>query len=107
MGLTKAGVTTAKKESGAARSARDMSWTLSQLNGARAMVLIGLLAVLAYANSLGGDFVFDDTDQVVDNQNTPSGDTPAKAFTTHVWAFRGRAAAGSPPEGLDVPPPLP
>jgi protein O-mannosyl-transferase len=107
MGLPRAGITTAKKESGAARSASDSSWTLSRLNGARAMLLIGLLAVLAYANSLGGDFVFDDTDQIVENQNTRSWDNLVKAFTTHVWAFRERAGTGSPAERLDAPPPLP
>ncbi len=78
---------------------------LAQLRGARAMLLIGLLAVLAYANSLGGEFVFDDTDQIVENQNIRSWDNLAKAFTTHVWAFRERGV--SPVGSLDVPPPLP
>lgn len=69
------------------------------------MLLIGLLAILAYSNSLGGDFVFDDTDQIVENQNIRSWDNLAKAFTTHVWAFREET--GGPAARLDLPPPLP
>jgi len=56
---------------------------------------------MAYANSLGGDFVFDDTDQVVENQNIRSWDNLATAFTTDVWAFRDRSVT------LNAPPPLP
>jgi len=67
----------------------------------RALLLISLLSVLAYANSLGGDFVFDDAEQIVDNQNIRSWENLSKAFTTHVWEFRER------PGNLDVPPPLP
>lgn len=107
MGLTKDTASTAKNQSGKKSPARDDFSTslLAQLRGARAMLLIGLLAVLAYANSLGGEFVFDDTDQIVQNQNIRSWGNLAKAFTTHVWAFRERA--GSPSGNLDVPPPLP
>src|SRR3977135_382538 len=63
-------------------------------------LLICLVCALAYANSLGGDFVFDDTDQIVQNQNISSWGNLSKAFTTHVWAFRERGT-------LDLPPPLP
>lgn len=96
---------TTKKETGRQRSIKDSPSTLAQLTHPRAILLIGLLAFLAYANSLGGDFVFDDTDQIVENQNIGSWDNLAKAFTTHVWAFRENAAsrAGS----LGIPPPLP
>src|SRR5437588_10496985 len=73
----------------------------SSLTVGRGLVLIGLLSVLAYANSLGGDFVFDDTEQIVDNQNIRSWENLSKAFTTHVWEFRER------PANLDVPLPLP
>jgi tetratricopeptide (TPR) repeat protein len=75
--------------------------SLQRLSPARAILLICLFSFLAYANSLGGDFVFDDTDQIVENQNIRSWDNLAKAFTTHVWAFRER------PGALNVPPPLP
>lgn len=74
---------------------------LAQLRGARTLVLLGLLAFLAFANSLGGEFVFDDTDQIVKNHNVRSWDNLGKAFTTHVWAFRERAGS------IDAPPPLP
>src|SRR5215472_8291755 len=53
----------------------------------RAVLLICLVAGLAYANSLGGAFVFDDTDQVVDNPAIQSWKNLGHAFTTHVWAF--------------------
>jgi tetratricopeptide (TPR) repeat protein len=56
---------------------------------------------MAYANSLGGGFVFDDTEQIVENQSIRSWDNLAKAFSTHVWQFRER------PVSLNVPPPLP
>jgi protein O-mannosyl-transferase len=74
---------------------------LQSLSPARTLLLISLFSFLAYANSLGGAFVFDDTDQIVENQNIRSWDNLATAFTTHVWAFREQSGA------LNVPPPLP
>jgi len=105
MRLTKNAAGTARKQSDQKRLDKDSSSALAQLLGARAMLLIGLLAVLAYANSLGGEFVFDDTDQIVQNQSIRSWDNLAKAFTTHVWAFREQV--GTRAGSLDVPPPLP
>ena len=75
--------------------------SLEGLSPARTILLISLFCFMAYANSLGGDFVFDDTDQVVENQNIRSWDNLGTAFTTHVWAFRDRSVT------LDTPPPLP
>lgn len=75
--------------------------SLHALSPARTILLICLFSFLAYANSLGGDFVFDDTDQIVENQNLRSWDNLGKAFTTHVWAFRERS------DTLNAPPPLP
>ncbi len=75
--------------------------SLQRLSTGRTIILICLFSFLAYGNSLGGEFVFDDTDQIVENQNIRSWDNLAKAFTTHVWAFRER------PGTLNVPPPLP
>jgi protein O-mannosyl-transferase len=75
--------------------------SLQHLSPARTILLICLFSFLAYANSLGGEFVFDDTDQIVENQDIRSWSNLAKAFTTHVWAFR------EGPERLNVPPPLP
>ncbi|MFY9570698.1 MAG: tetratricopeptide repeat protein [Blastocatellia bacterium] len=74
---------------------------LQQLSNSRAIFLLGLVSFLAYANSLGGEFVFDDTEQIVENQSIRSWNNLTKAFTTHVWEFRDK------PETLDVPPPLP
>ncbi len=64
-------------------------------------MLICLVAFLAYANSLGGDFVFDDNEQIVENQNLRSWDNITRGFTTHVWAFREQG------ETTNVPAPLP
>jgi len=75
--------------------------SLQKLNSGRVVLLICLLCFLGYANSLGGEFVFDDTDQIVENQNIRSWDNLQKAFTTHVWAFRANSGA------LETPPPLP
>jgi len=75
--------------------------SIQHLSPARALLLICLFSFLAYANSLGGEFVFDDTDQIVENQNIRSWDNLQKAFTTHVWAFRDQSST------LDTPPPLP
>jgi protein O-mannosyl-transferase len=103
MSITKGSGNPAKKQTGPKRLSADDPLTsmLDQLRGARAVLLIGLLAVLAYSNSLGGEFVFDDTDQIVENRNVRSWDNLAKAFTTNVWAFRERGGT------LDAPPPLP
>ncbi|HET9528763.1 MAG TPA: tetratricopeptide repeat protein [Blastocatellia bacterium] len=75
--------------------------TLERLSPARVFLLLCLASLLAYGNSLGGDFVFDDTEQIVDNVDIRSWDNLGKAFTTHVWAFRER------PEALRVPVPPP
>ena len=76
-------------------------FALAGPGAARAILLICLLSVLAYANSLGGEFVFDDTEQIVENQDIRSWDNLTRAFTTHVWEFRNQ------PGRLNVPPPLP
>ena len=61
---------------------------LEQLGTGRIIMLICLFAFLAYANSLGGDFVFDDNEQIVENQDLRSWENVARGFTTDVWAFR-------------------
>jgi tetratricopeptide (TPR) repeat protein len=75
--------------------------SIEGLANSRAVLLICLLALLAYANSLAGEFVFDDTEQIVTNQNLRSWTNLTKAFTTDVWAFREEQP------GIDGPPPLP
>ncbi|HSE38143.1 MAG TPA: tetratricopeptide repeat protein, partial [Blastocatellia bacterium] len=74
---------------------------VENLRPSRTIFLICVLSLLAYANSLGGDFVFDDTDQIVENQDIRSWDNLGRAFTTHVWAFREK------PQALRVPIPPP
>jgi tetratricopeptide (TPR) repeat protein len=90
----------AQAETGAARHTPLLA-SIQGLSPARTILVICLLSFLAYANSLGGAFVFDDTEQIVENQDIRSWNNLAKAFTTHVWEFRQR------PGTLDVPPPLP
>jgi tetratricopeptide (TPR) repeat protein len=67
--------------------------------GRHAVLIISLLACLAYANSLGGDFVFDDVDVVANNPDIRSWDNLGRAFTSDVWAFRERTPLfrGTPP----------
>lgn len=74
---------------------------LDQLGTGRIIILISLFAFLAYANSLGGDFVFDDNEQIVENQDLRSWDNVARGFTTDVWAFREKG------DTANVPAPLP
>ncbi|HEX5735781.1 MAG TPA: tetratricopeptide repeat protein [Blastocatellia bacterium] len=74
---------------------------LDQLGTGRIIMLICLFAFLAYANSLGGDFVFDDNEQIVENQDLRSWDNIARGFTTDVWAFREKG------DSANVPAPLP
>lgn len=98
---------TGRMKSGTAQSAAlpdgdsSLVAVLQRLSPSRTVFVICLFSFLAYANSFGGDFVFDDTDQVVENQNIRSWNNLATAFTTHVWAFREGAAT------LNEPPPLP
>lgn len=85
----------------AERGVRSLLASIESLANSRAILLICLVALLAYANSLAGDFVFDDTDQIVTNQNLRSWKNLTRAFTTDVWAFRDEQP------GIDAPPPLP
>ncbi len=67
-----------------------VSGLFQRLSAGRIILLICILSSLAYANSLGGDFVFDDIDQIVENHDIRSWNNVGRAFTTHVWAFRER-----------------
>jgi tetratricopeptide (TPR) repeat protein len=71
------------------------------LTNGRTILCICLLSIAAYSNSLSGDFVFDDIEQIVENQAIRSWDNLGRAFTTNVWAFREN------PADTSVPPPLP
>ncbi|HWN98671.1 MAG TPA: tetratricopeptide repeat protein [Blastocatellia bacterium] len=80
---------------------RGLLTSIESLPAGRAILLICLLSFLAYANSLGGQFVFDDTDQIVANGDIRSWSNLTKGFTKHVWAFREQERS------LQPPPPLP
>jgi Flp pilus assembly protein TadD len=95
---------TSDESSASARSesgVRGILASIESLAPGRAVMLICLLSFLAYANSLGGDFVFDDTEQVVTNKDIRSWSNLTKGFTTHVWAFRDQE------HKLQAPLPLP
>ncbi|MCI0490176.1 MAG: hypothetical protein L0229_26585, partial [Blastocatellia bacterium] len=92
---------TAAASAASASGTRNLIAWIERLNPSRVILLICVLVFAAYANSLGGDFVFDDTEQIVENPDVRSWDNLARAFTTHVWAFRERADVLRVP----VPPP--
>ena len=65
----------------------------------RVVFLIAAAACLVYANALGGQFVFDDTRQIVNNPQLHSWSNVLSGFAGDVWAFQRATPAG------DVPPP--
>lgn len=65
-----------------------LSHLLERLTEGRLLFILVAVTVLVYTNSLGGDFVFDDREQIVNNLRIRSWDNLLKAFTTDVWAFR-------------------
>jgi Flp pilus assembly protein TadD len=68
------------------------------LDQSRALFLIVAATVLAYANSLSGAFVFDDTKQIVGNPALRSWSNVLRAFTSDVWSFqRGTLTKDIPP----------
>lgn len=68
------------------------------LTEGRVLFLIVAATVLVYANSLGGQFLFDDTKQIVNNPSLRSWSNVVAAFTSDVWSFqRGTAATDIPP----------
>src|SRR5438874_10732158 len=72
--------------------------TQGVLDQSRALFLIVAATVLAYANSLGGAFVFDDTKQIAGNPALRSWSNIARAFTSDVWSFqRGTLTKDIPP----------
>src|SRR6476469_1472166 len=65
----------------------------------RALFLTIAATILAYANSLNGAFVFDDTKQIVGNPTLKSWSSVLGAFTSDVWSFQRHTLTA------DVPPP--
>lgn len=60
----------------------------SLLDDKKAYFFLALACLLIYANSLSGDFVFDDTTQIVGNPAIHSWQNIVSALTTDVWAFQ-------------------
>ena len=59
----------------------------SLFDGRKSYIFLILACLLVYANSLSGDFVFDDTTQIVGNAALHSWHNLLSAFTTGVWEF--------------------
>lgn len=57
------------------------------LGEGRVIFLLVAVTALVYANSLGGEFLFDDTEQIVNNQQIHSWWNLVHAFTSDVWSF--------------------
>lgn len=65
----------------------------------RALFIIVGATVLAYANSLSGAFVFDDTKQILGNSELRNWGNLFRAFTSDVWHFQRSTLT------TDIPPP--
>jgi len=55
----------------------------------RPLILIALVAFVVFANSLNGDFVYDDARQILRNPLIQDSTLYGKALTSDVWAFKG------------------
>jgi tetratricopeptide (TPR) repeat protein len=55
----------------------------------RWLILIALIAFVVFANTLGGDFVYDDNRQILRNTLIQDSTLYGKAITSDVWAFKG------------------
>lgn len=53
------------------------------------LVILAVLAIAVYANSTGGEFVYDDTRQILRNSLIQNNALIGKALTSDVWAFKG------------------
>ena len=66
----------------------DRSSAGAYLTEARALFMLIASSLLVYANSLGGEFVFDDKKQILRNVRIHSWANLLNAFTTDVWDFQ-------------------
>ena len=55
----------------------------------RPLILIALVAFVVFANSLSGDFVYDDSRQILRNPLIQDSTLYARALASDVWAFKG------------------
>jgi tetratricopeptide (TPR) repeat protein len=53
------------------------------------LLIIAAISFLVYANSTGGEFVYDDVRQIVGNVLIQDSGLAGKALTSDVWAFKG------------------
>lgn len=53
------------------------------------LIILAVVAVAIYANATSGEFVYDDTRQILRNPLIQSNDLIGKALTSDVWAFKG------------------
>ena len=53
------------------------------------MAVLALIAFFAFANSLGGEFVYDDNRQILMNPTIQHSSLYGKALTSDVWRFKG------------------
>jgi Flp pilus assembly protein TadD len=93
-----------KAQSKSAKASRSRTETETKapaqgaLDQGRALFLIVAATVLAYANSLSGAFVFDDTKQIAGNSALRFWGNILRAFTSDVWSFqRGTLTKDIPP----------
>ncbi|MCB9154984.1 MAG: tetratricopeptide repeat protein [Caldilineae bacterium] len=64
-----------------------------RFNRTDVLIVLGaiLVSFLVYANAVSGQFVYDDTKQIVGNQLIQDGRFFGKALVSDVWAFKGDA----------------
>jgi tetratricopeptide (TPR) repeat protein len=55
----------------------------------RWLILIAIVGFVVFANSFGGDFVYDDSRQILRNPLIQDASLYGKALTSDVWAFKG------------------
>ena len=53
------------------------------------LLILAVIAVAVYANSTGGEFVYDDTRQILRNPLIQNNALIGKALSSDVWAFKG------------------
>jgi tetratricopeptide (TPR) repeat protein len=78
------------------KSATSDFW-LESIPTYKILIALALLVMLAYANSLQGEFVFDDTKQILNNPTLRGPVDIFQAFTTDVWAFQKSYSTDIPP----------
>src|SRR5687768_7770914 len=67
-------------------------WRLTE---GRLLFLVVAATVLVYANSLGGQFLVDDAEQIVGNAGLRSWSNILRAFTSDVWGFEAASPDGA------------